>query len=202
MKRQNGIWMAAAVLAAALVAVCAPARAQDDTGSGAGLTGAAADSNGDAPLELLKQLSPEELEQLIRKADSLRLVDERRKTIDEIDSSGVYNEDDKVAAEALLQDKGAGTQQDNIDRITKAFAKAEPQFRRVCKMMADGNYKDCAEAAKQLLKEDETGFNSAAKHYLYAEALAKLSAELKKTDEAKAKEAYFDAIEAYMTIPR
>jgi tetratricopeptide (TPR) repeat protein len=203
MKRSYGLWIAAAVVAAALAAICVPATAQDAPGGATGLTGPAADANGDAPVDLLKQLTPEELEQLIRKADALRLADERRKTIDEIDSSGIYNEDDKTAAEALLQDKGAGTQQDNIDRITKAFAKAEPQFRRACQLMTDGKYKECAEAAKQLLKEDETGFNSAAKHFLYAEALAKLSADANKAGgEKAAKEVYFDAIEAYMEIPR
>jgi hypothetical protein len=203
MRRTNVKFLAAAAIATALAWSASSALAQDRTAKTPPGAGAAADPNNAATMDLLNQLSPGELEQLVRKADALRLEDERKKAIHEIEASGVYNDPDKQAAQAILEGKGKGTQQDNIDRIVKAFEKADPQFRRACQLFADGKAADCVKAARQMIKEDDAGFNMAAKRWLLARAQSQLCESLKNArDDKAAKEAHFDAIEAYLDIAR
>jgi tetratricopeptide (TPR) repeat protein len=190
-------FLAAAVTAAAW-AMSAPALAQEDAGASTGLV---ADPNSAVSEDILSQLTPEELERLVRKADTLRLADERQRVIDEISAGSLWAEDAKDAAAKLLEEKADNTMADNIDRVCKAFAKVDPPFRKACQLFADARFKEAAESAQQLLKEDEDGFGMAAKYFLRAQSLEKFSAALAEGNSPKeSREILFDAIEAYKNL--
>ena len=192
-------WMVAGALAAGGAFFAAPASAQVSDNP----TGLVADPNGAAPEDWAIELTPEELEKLIRKADSIRLSDERQKVVDAIRSDLVYEDSSKDAAENLLSGATPNTQADNIDRILKAYARADTRFGKAYQLMQDGKYKECAEAAKQMLDESQTNYLSAAKYYLYADALAKAAVEAAKAGQIKAgSKAFLDAADAYLELVR
>jgi len=196
-------WVLAAWFAAALWPVGgATAQAQEKPSAGGG---AAARPAGDAaaaiPDDWLRELSPEELEKFIHKAQELRLADERQGVIDEIEASTLFSDEAKRAAAEVLRGKPAGTQQDNVEKILAAFARADARFGRAAAFFREAKYKACADALAANLRGDETDWFSAARHYLRAEALAGLSRALAEANRPKeAREALFDAAEAYLLL--
>ena len=65
----------------------------------------------------------------------------------------------------------AETQQDNIDRICRAFAKVDSRFAKPYRLLGEKKYSDAAAAGAKILDIHEATYLSAAKLYVYAQAL-------------------------------
>jgi len=137
--------------------------------------------------KLLEGVTPEQLEKIIKMAVEQRLKVERDQVKREITDNLLYEPDAVAAAVASLEKDPANTQRDNIDRICKAFAKADAAFGKAYKLFEEKNYKDAAEALKKLLNAQQSTYLSAAQHFLYADALAR-------TDNV------WDAVDAYAVV--
>lgn len=162
---------------------------------------AAALSDPNALPDVWSDMSPEELEALVTRAQSARLADERQKALEEIQSDLLFEDDAKDAAAAILQKGAADTQQDNIDRIATAFAKADPRFAKGWKLLNDGKFKDAAESLKPLVDAKQTTYLSAVKHYTYAQSLARLADSLAKENKpAESAKTLADAVEAWRDV--
>ena len=121
---------------------------------------------------ILDTMSPEQIEELIKKAASERLKVERSQVIAEIRQGLLYEPADQKAAIQVIEDKPANTRQDNINRICQAFARADVRFRKVYDLYKAGRYKQAAESGKKLLNVQQATYLSAAQHYVYAQVLA------------------------------
>ena len=124
--------------------------------------------------ELLEGLTPEQLEALVAEATKARLQVERQQVADEIAHGILYDNEDIRKAQAILTDSPADTQADNIERIGRAFAAVDARLGKVHELFAkppEGDYAKVVEAAKPLVNAYQTSYLSAARHYLYAEAL-------------------------------
>ncbi len=158
-----------------------------------------ADANATAA-ELWKDISPEELEKLLQRAEESRLADERVKASDEIRDSLLLEEDAKEAAIKAMHDKPANTRQDNIDRICKAMAKVDTQFGKYHKLLAEGKHLELTEALKSL-DHTQSSYLNTAKHYLYAKALAGLSQDQAKENKGKeSRDTAYQALAAYQEL--
>lgn len=136
----------------------------------------------DAIDDWFSSLSPEERDALIRKAIELRLKQERAQVKVAI-KGNVLTERRKVldAMEVLSKDP-ANTQTDNIQRILKAFSIVDESFgkahalvveaRNANGKVAEAKYKEASAVLKKVLNSQKATYLSAAKHFLYAEALA------------------------------
>ncbi|MCE5277284.1 MAG: hypothetical protein ABFD92_02890 [Planctomycetaceae bacterium] len=122
---------------------------------------------------LLQAMTPEQLKEFIAIAVTSRLVEERRQVAAEITQGLLYEPKDIKAAKALLDDKPANTQQDNIERICRALARVDAPFRKAYELFTAGKFKEAAVAAKTLADVNRTTYLSAATHFIAAQALEK-----------------------------
>ena len=167
----NAKWKRAVVVLAALALMGAgPAVAEDPVPVDAPDAGAVVTDDLE---KLLDNLSPEQVESLIKTAMKARLSVERQQVIAELREGLLYDPDDVDEAVKILTDKPADTQQDNIDRILRAFAKVDGRFGKPFTLFGDKKYAEAAVAAKQILDLQQATYFSAAKQFLYAQALIK-----------------------------
>jgi len=182
--------VALALLAGVILAASVPAWAAREPaagGAGAGATPAAAlaDANSPAPdsgapdtgaaddLEkLLKDLSPKEVQDLIKTAVKSRLEVERKQVVEELKEDLLLDPADIAKAAAILTNAPKDTQKDNIDRIIKALAVADGRFGKAVKLLADGKAEDAAKAVEKDLNVQEATYRNAARYTIYARALA------------------------------
>lgn len=129
----------------------------------------------DDVISLLEGLTPEQLQELIKTATQARLKYERQQVIAEIDQNIMYrmNDDGDVQDAVKMLQETAETQRGNIDRIIKAFARVDVSFAKPYKLFCDGKYASAADELRENLDPRRTTYLSAAKHFLYAEALAR-----------------------------
>ena len=147
---------------------------------------ASADVKEDASLDdLLEDITVDD--QVLKAAMAERLRVERQQVAVEISNDVFYEKDDIVKARAILQ-KGKNTRADNIECIMRAFAIVDSDFAVLCEKMAGNKTAQVIEGLEKIINSKEANYFSAAKHYLYAEALA-----------ISAKD-YWDAIDAYGNI--
>jgi len=137
--------------------------------------------------DLLDDLTDEELDKVLLEGMAARLRIERQQVAEEINNGVFYEEEDIERAKAILKD-GKNTQVDNINRIIRAFAVVDPVFANLREQLQDNKIQEVMEGAKKILNTNEANYFSAAKHYLYAEAMAKGAKD------------YWDAIDAYGNI--
>jgi hypothetical protein len=167
--------MMIAVLAAA-AGIFAPAggagvaRAEAPAAGGE-IPAATADTTADDLNSVLEMSEAEKRQQDKRKAD-LAFALERLYAGTEIKGDLLYMKKDVDAALAILNDSPANTQKDNIDRICRAFAKADPRFARPYELFGRRKYKEAAVAAKKILDPQRATYLSAATYIVYAESLA------------------------------
>lgn len=182
----TGIVRLAAGLFAALAA-CSGLRAQDAAPPvGAPATRPAGDAASDSLDKILDTMTPEQLADILKKAAADRLKVERQQVAVEIGGGLLYEPNKIQEALAILKDKPADTQADNIDRILRAFAAVDIRLAGPYRLYAEKKYDKAAAELKLLLDPQQTTLFSAAKHYLYAAALAQSG------NDADAVEAYRD----------
>jgi tetratricopeptide (TPR) repeat protein len=172
----RNIWPALLMGAAVLIA-SGPVRAQEDEEILRGVTDehVEVEPASDADLdEILGQMDPEELEALVENAIRNSLQVEREQVMAEIEQNILYEMDDIDEALAVLEEAPEQpSQQDNIQRILKAYAIVDPIFARAHQLHAEGNYKAAAERLRRMLNPEDASYLSAAMHYLYADSLHK-----------------------------
>ena len=137
--------------------------------------------------ELLRELSPEDVEKLIRTAVQSRLKVERQQAAEEMKEDLLADPEDVEAATKILEDKPKNTQKDNIDRILRAFAKVDLRIGKAYRLLEAKKYTEAAEAVKKYLNVQEATYRNAARYTVYARALA-----------AAGKR--YDAVDAYQKI--
>ncbi len=182
--------LAAVGLLAAWAAGPAPARGDEEP---AGAVGAEAvpPAPGEAEAydleDAIKSLSPEELNEVLSRALAARLAYERDSVAAEIRTDVLYEPDARDAAIKLLTDAPANTQEDNIERICRAFARVDEDFASAYKPFKAGQYAEALKKTAATLDVRESTYLSAALHYIQAEALI-------------ASDRHYDAIETYGMI--
>jgi tetratricopeptide (TPR) repeat protein len=195
--------MALALLAGVILAASLPAWAADEAATGgapAATAPARADANGAAPgagaldnsagddLEkLLKDLSPSEVQDLIKTAVKSRLEVERKQVVEEIKEDLLLDPADIVKATTILTSGPKNTQKDNIDRMIKALAVADYRFGKAVKLLAEGKAEDAGKTIEKDLNVQEATYRNAARYTLYARALA-------------AQDKLTDAVDAYQKV--
>ncbi|MBT3277977.1 MAG: hypothetical protein HN370_01210 [Phycisphaerales bacterium] len=149
---------------------------------------ASAEDDDDAELlELLGEVSPEEMEQKVKNIVIKRLAEERSQAADEIKSNMLYKPKDAEEAVMMLVLSEVKTQEENIQVVCEALALADSRF-----TLAWSNYKAekydevirLLDGNIQVAKDD---YATAALQYIYALSLERS----KKT---------WDAIETYTEI--
>jgi tetratricopeptide (TPR) repeat protein len=125
----------------------------------------------DANSSIWTEVSPEELERLIQKAEATRLHQERENAIRELGDELLYEDADVRKAVALLRDTPPKTLSDNVRAIVEALALVDRPFAEARKLYEQGRYRDAAAALHALRNPKKTGYLSAAVYHLYAEAL-------------------------------
>ena len=199
--RTNALVLAMTIVLAAALAVSpltagpdekTPPPAAGDRSAPGGTALDATDANaapaaGDDLEELLKDLSPEDVERIIQTAIEARLKLERQQVAGEIKEGLLYEPDDIDAAIKLLGDKPKNTQADNIDRSIRAFAKVDLHLGKAYKLLKAKKYAEAAQAIEKDLNVQEATYLNAARYTLYARALA-------------AADKGYDAVEAYQEI--
>lgn len=137
--------------------------------------------------ELLKGLSPDEVEKLIQTAIEARLRTERQQVAEEIREGLLYDPQDTGKAVKILEDRPANTQKDNIDRVIRAFAAVDLHLAKALKLLEAKKHAEAADAIKKDLNVQEATYLNAARYTVYARALA-------------AGGKGYDAVEAYQQI--
>ena len=132
---------------------------------------AAAPAVGDDLNSALEMTEAEQLAQQKRGAQ-LRFAAERMEAAVEIKGDLLYLKKDVDAAVAILEDSPADTPQDNIERISRAMAKADVRFAGAYELFGKKRYKEAGEAAKKILDPQRATFLTAATYTLYAESQA------------------------------
>lgn len=120
--------------------------------------------------EILDEMSPEELETLVKQAARRRLATERLQVVTEIRENLLYEESAIEEAVAALQAAPANTQADNIQRILKAFGGVDDRFAPAWKLYAEGGFAEAADALQPMLNPEEATYLSAAMYYACARA--------------------------------
>ncbi len=138
-------------------------------------------------MQLLGDLSPEQLEQLVKAAAASRLRLERLTVSAEILQNILYDETDIDKAVKILQAGKKKSQQDNIRRICKAFAIVDGRFAEPFDMYEKEKYAESAKTLKTILNPENATYLSAAMHYIHADSLYKAGRSM-------------DAAEAYSEI--
>jgi|GEM_PF-1460934 len=180
--------VALAVLAWAILAASLPAWAAQERATGgatAATPSASADANAPAPEDrafdsgssddlekLLKELSPSQMQDLIKTAVKSRLEVERKQVVEEIKEDLLLDPADIAKAVTILTTDPKNTQKDNIDRIIKALAVADYRFGKAVSLLADGKAEDAAKAIEKDLNVQEATYRNAARYTLYARTLA------------------------------
>jgi tetratricopeptide (TPR) repeat protein len=135
----------------------------------------------------LQGLTPEQLNELLARAAAARLEIERNVVASEIANDLLYEKEDKAAALKILHDNPANTQNDNMERIFRAFERADEEFAKAYKLFSAGKFEQALKETRAILDQQSVTYLSAAGHYLYAETLFRLGR-------------YHDAVETYGTI--
>jgi len=121
--------------------------------------------------DLLGQMSDQELTNFIAKAAASRLAREREQVAVEINQGLLYEPRGIRAAREILTTDPKNTQQDNIERIFRAYAAVDIPFRRMWDLYQKKDYARAADAGEAILNANRTDYLSAASHYLCAQAL-------------------------------
>jgi tetratricopeptide (TPR) repeat protein len=150
----------------------APTESVTPTG-GSAATAPASEPTDEEFRDMIQSLTPEQLEELIARAMKARLKVERDGVAREIGDNMMYMDEGKDAALTALRDSPADTQQDNIDRICKAFARVDRHFARPYKLFTEGKYAEASAAFKDIVDLQQSTFLSAAKVYMQALSLEK-----------------------------
>ena len=179
MKTQSLLAITVAFAVATLLPPCLPgvAEAQDAPAAG---------TDRDSVIDL-SALTPEQLAELLARAAAARLRIERDVVASEIRGDLLYEEPGVGEALKLLQENPANTQDDNMGRICRAFAKVDDDFGEGYKLFTAGKHDQALKKMKAILDPQKSTYLSAASHYVYAETLFNLGS-------------YDDAVDAYGTI--
>ncbi len=146
------------------------------------------DSGGNDDLEnLLRELNPKEIQDLIKTAVRSRMEIERQQVAEEIKEDLLLDPADIEAAVKILTTDPKNTQKDNIERSMRALAKVDYRFGKATRLLADGKAEEAAAAIEKDLNVQEATYRNAARYTLYARALA-------------AQKKYYDAVDAYQKI--
>ena len=150
----------------------------------------------------LDQMTPEQLQALIKQSTATRLSTERSQAAAEIRDGLLFDPSQVDAALKLLNENPADTQKDNIERICKAFAAVDDRFAKSYQLYLDGKSNEAVEAFKKIVNTKESSYFSAARSYLLAESLNKsalaLLAEPSKAPAGKLM--MLEAIDAYKEL--
>ncbi len=119
-----------------------------------------------------ENMTRDQYEALVKKANENRLKAERKLAAAEI-NSGFEDPAISDEAAALLEKDAKNTQQDNIERICQAFAKVDSKFGQLWKLYNAKKYKEAVAAGKSLVPPNNTTstYLMAAKSFVYSEAL-------------------------------
>jgi hypothetical protein len=140
----------------------------DPTGEGA----SAPDPTHDEDVaEILNQMTPEEIEELVKAAATARLEVERKTVLSSIERNILYEEQAIEKAREILLSDPANTQTDNIDRICKAYATTDDRFARVWRLYEAEDDEKLIEVLGKQLNPEDISYLSAARHYVYANTL-------------------------------
>ena len=122
--------------------------------------------------KLLREMSPEDVQKLIRSAIESRLKVERQQAAEEMKEDLLTDPADLKAALSILQDGPKNTQKDNIDRILRAFAKVDPRIGKAMKLMDEKKPTEAVATIEKDLNAQEATYRNAARYMLQARALA------------------------------
>lgn len=122
--------------------------------------------------KLLREMSPEDVQKLIRSAIESRLKVERQQAAEEMKEDLLTDPTDLKAALDILKDSPKNTQKDNIDRILRAFAKVDPRIGKTIKLMDDKKPAEAVTTIEKDLNAQEATYRNAARYMLQARALA------------------------------
>jgi tetratricopeptide (TPR) repeat protein len=174
-----------AVLGGPAVTFAQPApEATDDApiGRPAVVEGDPAGEDGAAVEDWFSSLPAQEQKELIRKLNRMRLQQERAQVKAAIRGNVLTERKKVIEATELLSKDAADTQTDNIRRILQAFAVVDESFGKAHSLIleardkkgkpAEANYQQAAKILKKSINPQRATYLSAAKHFLYAEALA------------------------------
>ena len=191
--------VAAVALAALLGAFAAPAWAAGEAVMD-GVSPGRADANAAAPdakgfdfggsddlKNLIRELSPGQVQELIKTAVRSRMEIERQQVAEEIKEDLLLDPADIEAAVKILTTDPKNTQTDNIQRSMRALAKVDYRFGKATKLLAQGKADQAAATIEKDLNVQEATYRNAARYTLYARALA-------------AQKKYYDAVDAYQKI--
>jgi tetratricopeptide (TPR) repeat protein len=135
----------------------------------------AADANAAAEddlAKLLRELSPEDVQKLIRSAVESRLKVERQQAAEEIKEDLLADPADVAAAVKLLDAGPKNTQKDNIDRILRAMGKVDLHVGKAMELLEAKKYPEAVQAIEKDLNVQEATYRNAARYTLYARAMA------------------------------
>lgn len=121
--------------------------------------------------KLLDGMTPEQIQELIKKSAQMRLTGERKQVAAEIVANLTIAQNRKDAAVKILEDNPANTQKDNIDRISRAFCQIDDRFAAACKLHKGGKFAEAAEAFKKITSTQDVNYFAAARGYLLGDAL-------------------------------
>ena len=129
--------------------------------------------NEDDLMEILENLTPQELEVLVASAAQRRLQVERVHVVGEISQNILYEEDAvKKAVDILNKNPSTKpTQQDNIERICEAFAVVDDRFAGPYELYKKGKFSEAAGGLKKNLNPEEATYLSAAMYYIFADSM-------------------------------
>ncbi|MFB3893007.1 MAG: hypothetical protein ACE15C_13395 [Phycisphaerae bacterium] len=151
--------------------------------------------------QVLENMTPEELQALIKKSAEARLSAERQQVAAEVQSNVMFDDLAKDAALKALEDKPANTQKDNIERIARTFAAVDERFAAALKLYDAKDYDKAAEALKKLVNTKEINYFGACKGFLMADSLHKAGLAMLGTPDADKEKAGRDkvwaAVDAY-----
>jgi hypothetical protein len=121
--------------------------------------------------DLGENMTRDQYEALVKKANENRLKAERKLAAAEI-NSGFYDPTASDDATALLEKDAKNTQQDNIERICRAYASVDSKFGELWKLYNAKKYKEAVAVGKPLAQNNtQSTYLQAAKAFVYSEAL-------------------------------
>jgi TolA-binding protein len=134
-----------------------------------------AEPSGDAETRrlasVLEQLTPQELDDLVKRAMTLLREEERRMVAAEISNGLLYAEADVQKALADLSNAPADTQKDNVERICRAFAMVDARFGRAWTLLHQNRFPEAIDAARTLVSPQVSTYAGAARYFVYGQAL-------------------------------
>jgi len=122
--------------------------------------------------DLLDGMSPENLQELVRRAIQARLATERRQVAAEVRRGLLYDGDDIDKALALLARPMAGAKGGNVERICEALSIVDLRFGKMYKLFSAGKHAEAADVARRHLNTRQSTYLSAARHCVYARSLS------------------------------